>query len=155
MKKCKSGSSLFTFLSLMLLTLGSEAEGKGPLGLGLVLGNPTGISGKYWLDSRTSLDGLLGLDLGIQGDLTIGIDWTRHWTNFTPVQEGRFLLGAGVGPLLSMGRKPDMGVRVKGLADYEFEEAPLALFLEVAPGVMVFDPGFTITGGIGARWYFK
>ena len=41
-----------------------------------------------------------------------------------------------------------------GLA-YQFEEAPVDVFAEIAPGLALLpDLGFYIGGGIGARYFF-
>ena len=41
-----------------------RAEGvlrvRGLFGIGVVLGEPTGISGKYWLSEKTAIDGAFG-----------------------------------------------------------------------------------------------
>ena len=151
----KSKAVVFTlFIISLALILPCRALAGGPLGLGIVFGDPTGLSGKYWIDGRTSFDGVLGVGFNRHGHFTICVDWTHHWADLTPVQEGRFLLGVGVGPIISLGSRPDVGMRFKGLADYQFDEAPIGVFLELAPGVTILDPGLEIMGGIGVRWYF-
>src|SRR5690606_19289039 len=40
------------------------ASGGGPLGLGILLGDPTGFTGKYWMDQRSAADFGLAFDFG-------------------------------------------------------------------------------------------
>lgn len=142
-------------LSLLCAGLFSGIYADGPLGLGLVVGDPTGLSGKYWLNSRDALDGIVGVGVGHHGHFSMSVDWTRHWSNLTPVRSGHFQLGLGVGGLLGVGDDPYAGVRFKGLADYLFAEAPVNVFIEMAPTVVIVDPILTVTGGLGVRWFFQ
>jgi hypothetical protein len=147
--------SLQILLILVCVFAASQAFGQGPLGLGVIFGDPSGISAKYWLNSRDAIDGVLGVGLWHYGYLTLSADWVRHWSNFTPVRSGRFLLGAGGGPVVSIGSDPALGVRIKGLADYTFAEAPVNLFFELGPTIMIVAPGVGVAAGLGVRWFFK
>ncbi len=53
---------LFVIFATGLLTLGHSATSNtaGYLGLGLVRGDPTGITGKYFIDKRNAVDGGIG-----------------------------------------------------------------------------------------------
>lgn len=142
-------------LGMVFLCSGSVSA-QGRFGLGVIIGQPSGFSMKYWLDSRNSIDGIIGADLGRHGGMSLVCDWAHHWADLTPVSRGRFLLGAGAGAFVGVGgRDAEFGVRVKVLADYVFAPAPVNIFLEIAPAVQIIDgPDLGVQGGLGVRWFF-
>jgi len=138
---------------IFVITIFQSPVDAGPFGLGLQAGDPGGVSFKYWMDSRTSIDGVVGFGFGRGGGLTVAGDYSVHWPNFTPVSQGKFLLGLGFGAFIRLDRI-SLGIRGKGFADYTFAPVPLNLFLEVAPTIVVVSPGLDIMGAFGIRWFF-
>jgi hypothetical protein len=48
---------LFAITVIMILTSGTVyAEGSNDFGLGIILGEPTGLSGKLWISGRSAVD---------------------------------------------------------------------------------------------------
>ena len=47
-----------------------------------------------------------------------------------------------------------LGIRGKGMADYTFAPVPINLYLEIAPAIVIVDPGLDIMGAFGIRWFF-
>ena len=68
---------VFLVLILMALTstVGAAAN---EYGLGLMLGNPTGLNGKYWMDDTTAIDGGLAFSFGSHTDLSLHSDYLLH-----------------------------------------------------------------------------
>ncbi len=159
------------FLLTILFVLGlamipgrAEAEEKGVFGAGLIVGEPTGISVKYYLGDDTAIDGAIGgafLGKGIQvhGDFL--------WHPWILETKPSVVLPAYVGVGLRVldrnagGGNDDhfrIGMRFVGGLLFDFTEAPLDVFLEVA-GVADYRTkgdafGIDINLGAGVRYYF-
>jgi len=132
----------------------SVAQDKG-FGLGIILGEPTGISGKYWLSANSAIDGAAAWNFGNGGYLHVHGDYLLHNYDVFKVKEGRLPLYYGIGGRIGFGDDTVVGLRgVVGIA-YLFSGAPVDAFLEIAP-IMDLVPGtsFHVQGGIGARFYF-
>jgi hypothetical protein len=140
-----------------------DAGDKGVLGLGLIIGEPTGISGKYYLADDTAVDAAVGGAL-IGGGLQIHADYLWHpWilerkTDF--VLPAYFGIGARV--LAQTGGERDdhvaLGARVPVGILFDFTSIPLDVFVEVA-GVLDYRTkgdafGLDLNAGGGARYYF-
>lgn len=142
----------------------AEARKGGPFGLGVELGDPSGLSFKYFLGGETAVDGHLGFSLrhdwfrahvdylfhfpqrwggghwlpyvGIGGKLAV---WDHHRGNDWYDDDDEFALGARV-PL--------------GIA-WHPRNAPIDVFGEVVPGLWIL-PGTDLDFdfSIGVRFYF-
>ncbi len=153
----------------LVLTVGTRsaaAEEKGAFGLGLILGEPTGISAKFYLTDTTAVDGALGgafVSKGIQ----VHADYL--WHPWILTNEEAFVMPAYIGlgaRVLQHDRGDDendlhVGVRVVGGLSFDFREKPIDVFLEVAIiGEFKtaegdhggFGPGLNV--GLGGRYYF-
>ncbi|MCG8422730.1 MAG: hypothetical protein MJE77_32855 [Proteobacteria bacterium] len=145
-------------------SIGAE---KGAFGLGLILGEPTGISAKLYLDDSTAVDGAAGVAI-IGGGLHVHGDYL--WHPWVLEERDMFVLPAyvGVGGRLFQrdrsGGDSDfhIGARAVGGMLFDFKELPLDVFVEIA-GVVdyVFSDiaedegiGLALNLGVGARYYF-
>lgn len=145
---------IFGFLLIAAAHSFVQAQDKG-FGLGIILGEPTGISGKQWLTQNTAVDGAAAWNFGNGGYLHLHADYLIHNYDVFTVKEGRLPLYFGVGGRIGFGDDVLFGLRgVVGVA-YQFSGAPFDAFLEIAP-IMDLVPGtkFHVHGGIGARFYF-
>ena len=125
-------------------------------GAGLIVGEPTGASLKYFLTDKTAIDGAIGWGFHNETDLHLHGDFLWHLHDFHSVPEGRLSLYFGVGMRVKFRDGEDrVGVRVPVGVSYLLENVPVDVFLEVAP-ILDFTPstrgGFT--AGIGARFWF-
>ncbi len=157
----KKGSLFLAVILTMLLLFSSNvnAQSKG-FGLGIIIGEPTGISGKLWMSQSTACEGGVAWALGHDGKydnnsghLHIHLDYLWHMFNLFPIKEFSFYYG--IGGRLSL--HDDLGVGVRGVAgiDYFFTGVPLDAFLEVVPVLgLVPDVGFGVNAGIGLRYFF-
>jgi len=68
------------------------------LGAGLIVGEPTGVSLKYFLNDEAAIDDAIGWGFHHETDLYLHSDFLWHWNDFYSVPEGRLSLyfGAGV-----------------------------------------------------------
>lgn len=142
----------------------AHANDKGVFGAGLIVGEPTGLSLKYYLGDDTAIAGAIGgayLGKGVQ----VHADFL--WHPWILENKPSFVLPAyvGVGGRVldrnAGGGEEDhfrVGVRVVGGVLFDFREVPLDVFVEVA-GVGDYrtktEPfGIDINLGAGVRYYF-
>jgi len=150
-KKIKYTVILFTILFLSA----ANAQSKG-IGLGLIVGEPTGISFKYWTGSTTAFDAALAWSFSDEGAFHIHGDYIFHNMRLISVPEGMLPFYYGIGVRIKTSNDTKLGVRVPlGLA-YLFNSAPIDIFLEVVP-ILDLTPktDFAINAALGARYYFN
>ena len=145
-------------MTLMLIaSILVSAPGPGTFELGAILGEPTGISAKYWSSGTTALDGALswslrddrGNDLYIHGDFL--------WHNFGVIEDesGRVPVYYGIGGRVILDHDATLGVRFPIGISWQLSGAPLDLFIEVAGIIdLIPDMDFDVNGGIGIRFVF-
>ncbi len=139
---------------------------KGAFGIGLIIGEPTGISAKLYLKDDQAIQGAIGSAF-VGGGIQVHADYVWHpWIledreSFTlPVY-----LGPGVRAIdYNGGRGGDsylaLGVRAVGGLLFDFKNVPLDAFIEVAGvGEYAFSSahggfGLALNGGAGVRYYF-
>lgn len=125
------------------------------IGLGFMLGEPTGISFKKWTGSKTAIDGAIAWSFSGQDSLHLHADYLVHSFNLITVERGRLPLYFGIGARFKLGDPSRFGVRIPVGASYIFEEASLDIFFELVPIFdLAPDTDFKIAGGIGIRYYF-
>lgn len=141
------------------------AQRNGDQGYGLMFGNPSGFSTKFWLDDTWALDGAIGV---ARGEFDIHMDLLRHsmswhdmfekkWDWFQRLlNKGNLPVYIGVGPRLLFEEKEEFGIRVPLGVSFFPHESNWEVFTEVAP-VLRLTPntGFNGDFGIGVRYYFK
>jgi hypothetical protein len=124
-------------------------------GAGVILGDPTGLSFKYWTNPKNAWDAGIAWGIGEKNALSLHGDYLWHNFRLIPVDKGRLAVYYGPGTRIILGDDPHFGIRgVIGL-DYMFLHVPVDIFLELAP---VFDlaPATKLyfNGGLGARYFF-
>ncbi len=148
------------FAFLALLAAPPAADNR-PFGLGVILGEPSGISAKHFIDSRHALD--LALDFSAVDDaFYVHGDYVLHLPGLLPnLPGGLWLAYVGVGGkvrLRERKKKNDdasLSVRIPLGITWMPRGIPLDVFLEVVPGVRVLpstDPDLDV--GLGVRWFF-
>ena len=150
-------------------SLDLQAQNSG-FGLGFILGEPTGISFKGWISDDRAIDGAVAWSLGSGNSFNLHADYLFHSYNAITVSKGQLPLYYGPGLRLRFWENgehwhngewhhedgnADIAVRFPvGLA-YQFADAPLDVFLEIAP-VLGLMPStyFDVDGGLGLRYWF-
>jgi hypothetical protein len=142
-----------TIVICMITFTASAQERK--FGLGIVLGEPTGVSAKLWLGQTSAMDGVVAWSFANNPSFTFHADYLFHFFEVFSVKEGRLPLYVGIGGAISIAPEPDFGVRIPFGVSYLFDTVPLDVFLEAAP-IFLFFPAttFDFSGGIGVRFYF-
>ncbi len=85
----------FCFLTVALLLLSPNLRAENNFGIGIQLGDPTGIIGRYKLSHENSIDGAIGT--GSNDDLNIHVDYLWHQYDLFKLDRATFdgYLGAG------------------------------------------------------------
>ena len=133
-----------------------KAQDKG-FGLGVMLGEPTGFSAKYWLSDDKALDfGLAYSFVKSVSALSIHCDYVHH--DFDLIKSNFMIpIYYGFGARLRVGNDENhLGARgVVGIV-YIDDEHPFDVFLELAPVFNLFPKtSLQIDLSLGARYYFK
>lgn len=135
----------------------ADSPGSERLGIGLILGEPTGLSAKHYFTDIFALDGAVGWSFHHETDLHLHADALWHTHDLFSTSEGRGSLYYGVGGRVKFRHRDEdrVGVRVPVGVSFKFDRAPVDLFVEVAP-VLDFAPSTrgSFTAGIGARFWF-
>lgn len=125
-------------------------------GTGIILGEPTGISLKYWTHDDGAFDGAIAWSFTDGGALHLHADYIIH--NFTLIQvsSGRLPFYFGIGARLKLDDRSRFGARVPvGLA-YLLRGTPVDFFIEIVP-ILDLAPktDFKINAAIGGRYFFN
>jgi hypothetical protein len=151
---------LFMTGILCILITGAAWSQRSGFGLGIIAGEPTGIDGKFWLSGKTAFDGAAAWSFADHPHFEVQGDFVFH--NFDvlkrafEVSEGELPLYYGIGARLRLQHNNEFGVRFVGGVSYIFENAPLDVFLEVAPIMnLVKSTELTASAAIGVRFWFK
>lgn len=126
----------------------------GQLAGGLMVGEPTGLSFKYWNSSARAID--VGVAWSFEGNDVISLHSDYLWHKWLEVNSGRLALYYGIGArALLDGSNSVIGARIPVGLNYLLADAPIGFFLEIAPIVDVIpSTDGNAVGGIGARFYF-
>ena len=121
---------------------------------GIIIGEPSGLSGRQWIGDGAALDLALAWSFFPEGSFYIHLDYKQHFYDFD-VYTGRLLAFAGIGPMVYIGSAVTLGARIPVGLIYEFDPAPLEIFVEVAPGLtLVPRTRANVGGGLGIRYRF-
>jgi hypothetical protein len=140
----------------VLVSLSVSAAAAGDFGLGIILGEPTGLSLKQWLTNRTAFDAAAAWSFEDESAFHIHVDYLVHRHGLTEVDMGRLLFYAGVGGRLKLEEEDArLGVRVPLGVTYIFRGVPVDIFLEIVP-LLDLAPAtdFRMNGGFGIRYFF-
>lgn len=141
------------------------AVDKGTFGIGLCVGEPTGVAAKLYLEDDRAIQGAFGFTFANSG-LQVHADYVLH--PYILQDKDSFTMPVYVGPGVRFiqyekGRDGEryiaLGARGVGGVLFDFKQIPLDVFAEVA---LVAEYGFadgegfglTLNAGIGARYYF-
>ncbi|MBN1340193.1 MAG: hypothetical protein JXA03_12765 [Bacteroidales bacterium] len=129
---------------------------QGNTGLGILVGEPTGISVKHWLGNTSAVDGALAWSFVNDASLYLHADYLYHHFDLIEVESGKFPVYYGIGGRMKFQDDIRIGAQVPLGISYILESAPLDVFIEIRP-VLDLLPAttFTVSGGIGVRYYFQ
>lgn len=140
---------LFLFIASAGL---AQAQSQGGTGLGIIIGNPTGISLKVWPGGNMAFDAAAAWSFSGKGYLQVHGDFLFHNYNLLDPQ---FPVYYGVGAVVGISSDIVLGARVPVGITHLFSGAPLDVFLEVVPRLnLIPNTNFNVDAAIGVRYYF-
>ncbi|MDY7029116.1 MAG: hypothetical protein SVR04_12520 [Spirochaetota bacterium] len=144
---------IFTLLISAVLLTNLYAEGQ-KFGLGVIAGEPTGITAKMYLSENDAVDAAASWSF-VKDRIHLHADYIRHFPGVIDREFDDFVLYAGVGGLVELDDESEFGARIPVGVNYYFNSVPVELFLEIGPALLLIpETRFEFTGGIGARYYF-
>jgi hypothetical protein len=153
-------SEVFRKLSLLVIafiffdSLPATAQPKG-LGLGVIIGEPTGISFKKWVNKNQAVDGAVAWSFGNEDAFHLHMDYLFHNRRLIQIDRNSIPFYYGIGGRFKFGDTNTFGIRFPLGLTFFIVEVPIDLFLEVVP-VMNLAPetDLDLNAAIGARYYF-
>lgn len=156
-----------TAMCLFLVAQASMAQER-KFGLGVILGEPTGISAKLWTSHDNAFDFGLGWSIGgdrigrydgnYNGGSRVHFHMDYLWHAWDAIHsEERFPLYYGIGGRVNTGAGYNSSVAVRGVLGIAWipRETPIDVFLELVPSLqLTSSTGFGIDAGLGARYFF-
>jgi hypothetical protein len=126
--------------------------------LGLYLGEPTGLSAKYWINRSNAIEGVAAWAFS-HGFLVAAADYLFNFPDVLKIEGETFPLYIGAGAIMRVdmgtGGGISVGARFPLGVLYVFRGIPLEISLELVPGLYLFpDTVFLAMGGFGIRYCF-
>ena len=154
-------------LSLFLAVQVSTAQER-KFGLGVIIGEPTGISAKLWTSNENAFDFGLGWSFGgdrvgkydgnYNGGSRVHFHMDYLWHAFEAIHSTeRFPLYYGFGGRINSGAGYNSSAAIRGVLGIAWlpRETPIDVFLEVVPSLQfASSAGFGFDAGLGARYFF-
>ena len=141
------------FLILVFIISFSTTYGQGKFGLGIILGEPTGISAKVKVSSTTAFDGAIAWSFVNEGALHIHADLLLHTSDLISKVLPIYY---GIGGRIKF-RKDEtrLGIRIPIGIVYDIPYIRIDLFGEIVP-LLNLNPStnFTMNAAVGGRFYF-
>jgi len=146
---------VLTGIIVIFASLSGHAQQRGTFGLGFIIGNPTGISMKFWTKETDAVEVAVGWK---KKETELHADYLWHNFDLVRVKSGRLpvFYGLGIEAKLKEGEDNEIGIRAIAGLEYLFDAVPLDFFLEVAP-VLQLTPESKVKGeaALGFRFFFK
>jgi hypothetical protein len=129
-------------------------------GIGVIIGEPTGFSGKVWWNNSVAFDG--GVAWSFVNHPSFHIHSDVLWHNWKVLDDAfevddsaRFPLYFGIGGRIKAGDDTRVGIRFVVGGSYIFEYSPFDIFCEIVP-IMDFAPEteLSFNAAFGARFWF-
>ena len=145
----------FALILLGCLAGLSQASTSRNIGLGVILGEPTGVSFKIWNRQTVAFDAGAAWSIVDEKNFQIHGDLLLHNFNLFKVETGRMALYYGIGARVWFATDTVVSLRVPVGLSYEFEKTPVELFLEVVPMLdLIPATDVGMAGAVGFRYYF-
>ena len=152
----------------VLSALATQTNAQDAFGVGVIIGEPTGIVIKKWIGADTAFDVAAAWSFSENASFQLHGDYLIH--NFSLLDrddlKGNLPVYYGIGGRIKLkennagrGRNDEdtlIGVRVPLGISYLFADAPVDIFFEIAPLLdLIPDTEFSVNSAIGARYYFR
>lgn len=149
---------IFLVLTFLVIIISDGFSQQKEFGLGIILGSPSGFSGKYWMTEFNAIDFGMGYSFSGKSNATnFHADYLWHNYNVIKV-EAKVPLYYGVGARIKIRQNSASRFGVRGVLGVTYfpSEIPIDLFFEVVPVFnIVPSTELDIEAGLGFRYYFK
>jgi len=151
-----------TLLALVILSfvINARAQESG-LGVGIMIGEPSGLSFKKWINNSNAIDAGLGWSFTEDGSIHFHADYLYHNYDLIKFSDAKAPLYFGIGGRFKVKNDKksvgnSIGVRIPVGVSYQFTTAPFDVFLEVVP-ILDLSPDTRVSfnSALGVRYYFK
>jgi hypothetical protein len=156
-------ASRVVWLSVLVLVVACVADvAAGPLGAGVIIGEPTGLSLKQWIGQGRAVDLAAAWSFVDNAAFHVHMDYLFHAPRPPQIEVPGLLFHFGLGGRIKLVSEEGdaesdnrLGVRFPLGLDYLFARSHMEMFFEVAPLLdLAPDTEFTVNGGFGFRYYF-
>jgi len=138
-----------------VMILAGSAAAQGNFGLGIILGEPTGVSAKLWITDRTAVDVAAAWSFSNEAAFHLHADYLFHNFDLIAVEKGKLPVHFGIGARAKFEDDSKFGVRIPVGLTYIFDGAPVDIFFEVVPILdLAPDTEFTANAAVGIRYFF-
>jgi hypothetical protein len=141
----------------LLLTGQALANPRGNFGLGIIVGEPTGLDMKIFLNESNAIEGAVAWSLSGNNNLHLQAEYLYHNYTLIKVEKGQLPFFFGLGGRIILRENADdiVGIRIPvGLA-YEFDGGIFDVFGELVPIMDLFpDTEFDFEAALGVRFWF-
>lgn len=135
-------------------TAGTNQEG---FGMGVLLGEPSGLSMKWWTGLRSAWAAGVGYSFKDESDLHGHVDYLWHKVRDLGSDQPRLPLYYGIGARYRANDVGDdsIGIRIPIGLEYLFASSSFDVFFEIVPVLdVVPELDFDANVGVGARYFF-
>lgn len=142
---------------ILLTLVGRPSEGAEGMGLGVIVGEPTGLTVKTWLAPSTAFNLAVAWSFESEDALHLHGDYLIHNYNTFPVSKGALPFYYGLGARLKLeDHDSAVGLRVPVGVEYLFRNDPIDLFFEVVP-ILDVTPAteLGLNVAVGARYFLR
>ena len=150
-----------SFLALALGSVGEVQAQSSGAGIGIIVGEPTGLSLKFWQSRKTAIDLAAAWSFSDNSAFHLHGDLLFHKFDLIHVDKGQLPFYYGIGARVKFADDQDkddvsFGMRIPLGLDYLFGGGtPLDLFFEVVPILeLTPDTDFTLNASLGLRYWF-
>lgn len=157
--------SRFLINAILLGVLPCTSASAQELGVGIIAGNPTGVSVKKWLCDDKAVDTAAAWSFDDHRAFQLHADylWHHHISPYSDCTHGFMPLYCGLGGRVGFnegnrrhGGRTRVGVRFPLGVTYLFEQSPIDVFVEVVP---LFDiapsTDLELSAAVGIRYYVR
>lgn len=133
---------------------GNPSQG---FGLGIMVGEPTGVNFKAWTSERNAFVGGAAWSFTHNGSFAFHLDYLFHKYDWITVDEGRLPVYFGIGGRIKLADVGDdlIGARFPIGLNYHLADAPIDFFVELVPILdLTPDTDFEMNAALGGRFFF-
>ena len=161
-------SYIVIIMVYLLLHAESSTAQERTFGLGVIIGEPTGISAKLWTSNANAFDFGLGWSIGgdrigkyhgyYNGTDRIHFHMDYLWHSFNTFHSTeRFPLYYGIGGHLNSGAGYERSIAIRGVFGVAWlpHHTPIDVFLELVPSLQLISTStIVVDAGFGIRYFF-